>query len=140
MAQEIGKMEVIGEIVSLYDRIAELEADSSNSFIEKLCKGKGDTDMMDDYFMKVGRKSVFDDSFGYWQSVNVAPEDDGSLYVQSFEDWRERAVIRIPNVFSRVNFYKSFDKELRELYEERKDEAVERFEKYGKKGADVEED
>lgn len=140
MAQEIGKMEVIGEIVSLYDRIAELEADSSSSFIEKLCKGKGDNDMMDDYFMKVGRKSVFDDSLGYWQSVDVAREADGSLYVQSFEDWRKHAVIRIPDVFSKVNFYKSFDKELRELYEEKKDEAVERFEKYGKKGADVEED
>lgn len=140
MAQEIGKMEVIGEIVSLYDRIAELEADSSSSFIEKLCKGKSDTDMMDDYFMKVGRKFVFDDSLGCWQSVYVAYEADGSLNVQSFEDWRKRAVISIPDVFSKVNFYKSFDKELRELYEKKKNEAVERFEKYGKKGADVEED
>lgn len=140
MAQEIGKMEVIGEIVSLYDRIAELEADSSNSFIEKLCKGKGDTDMMNDYFMKVGRKSVFDDSLGYWQSVDVAREADGSLYVQSFEDWRKNAVTRIPYVFSKVNFYKSFDKELRELYEDKKSEAVERFEKFDKKGADVEEE
>lgn len=138
MAQEIGKMEVIGEIVSLYDRIAELEADSPNSFIEKPCKG--DTDMIDDYFMKVGRKSVFDDSVGYWHSVDVAREADGSLYVQSFEDWREDAIVRIPDVFSKVNFYKSFDKELRELYEEKKSEAVERFEKFDKKGADVEED
>lgn len=140
MAQEIGKMEVIGEIVSLYDRIAELEADSSNSFIEKLCKGKGDTDMMNDYFMKVGRKSVFDDSVGYWRSVDVAREADGSLHVQSFEDWRKNAIVRIPDVFSKVTFYKSFDKELRELYEEKKGEAVERFEKFDKKGADVEED
>lgn len=140
MAQEIGKMEVIGEIVSLYDRIAELEADSPNSFIEKPCKGKGDTDMIDDYFMKVGRKSVFDDSVGYWHSVDVAREADGSLYVQSFEDWSKDIIVRIPDVFSKVNFYKSFDKELRELYEEKKSEAVERFEKFDKKGADVEED
>ena len=138
MAQEIGKMEVIGEIVSLYDRIAELEADSPNSFIEKPCKG--DTDMIDDYFMKVGRKSVFDDSVGYWKSVDVAREADGSLYVQSFEDWRKDVITRVPDVFSKVNFYKSFDKELRELYEEKKSEAVERFEKFDKKGADVEED
>ena len=138
MAQEIGKMEVIGEIVSLYDRIAELEADSPNSFIEKPCKG--DTDMIDDYFMKVGRKSVFDDSVAYWHSVDVAREADGSLYVQSFEDWRKDIIIRIPDVFSKVNFYKSFDKELRELYEEKKSEAVERFEKSDKKRADVEED
>lgn len=138
MAQEIGKMEVVGEIVSLYDRIAELEADSPNSFIEKPCKGKGDNDMINDYLMKVGRKSVFDDSVSYWHSVDVAREADGSLYVQSFEDWRKSVVNRVPDVFSKVNFYKSFDKELRELYEEKKSEAVERLEKFEKKGADVE--
>lgn len=140
MAQEIGKMEVIGEIVSLYDRIAELEADSPNSFIEKLCKCKGDNDMINDYLMKVGRKSVFDDSVSYWHSVDVAREADGSLYVQSFEDWSKNVVNRVPDVFSKVNFYKSFDKELRELYEDKKSKAVERFEKFDKKGADVEED
>lgn len=140
MAQEIGKMEVIREIVSLYDRIAELEADSPNSFIEKLCKGKGDNDMINDYLMKVGRKSVFDDSVSYWYSVDVSRESDGSLYVQSFEDWRKNAVNLVPDVFSKVNFYKSFDKELRELYEDKKSKAVEQFEKFDKKGADVEED
>lgn len=74
--------------------------------------------------MEAGRKVIMDKALDYWHDVRLHRNDDGSLSVEKFEEWRKDKVSKVPDYMSRDDFYKLIDVELRSEYEKKKRDAM----------------
>lgn len=129
------KYEVIESLLKTYDDVDRLKAE-----VERLKRVNADMksiDSVDDEedprayqkarIMEYGRKEIVKDALSYWDSVNVKRGDEGQLVVQEFADWRKDKVDKVPEFMSREDFYVLMDAELRETYELRKRDAIDKL-------------
>ena len=121
MASKLEKKDVIGEIITLYDRIAELEAEQSES--KRECEDKYAE--IDKHVMRAGCKAILKDSLAFWHSVSVHRGEEGRLIAEPFKDWQEKAVVKVPDAFSRVMFFDYFHEDLYSIYMEDRAKAIE---------------
>ena len=129
------KYEVIESLLKTYDEVERLKAE-----IDRLKRVNADMksiDSVDDEedprayqkarIMEYGRKEIVKESLSYWDSVNVSRGEEGHLIVQGFANWRNEKVDKVPEFLSREDFYVLMDEELRETYEMRKREAIDKL-------------
>ncbi len=129
------KYEVIESLLKTYD-----EVDSLRAEVERLKRVNADAksiNLIEDEedprsyqkarIMEYGRKKIVKEALSYWDSVSVKRGDEGQLVVQEFADWRKNRVDKVPEFLSREDFYVLMDSELRETYELRKREAIDKF-------------
>lgn len=129
------KYEVIESLLKTYDEVDRLKAE-----VERLKRVNADMksiDSVDDEedprayqkarIMEYGRKEIVKNSTSYWDSVSAKRGEEGQLVVQEFADWRKGVINRIPEFLSREDFYVLMDAELRETYELRKREAIDKL-------------
>lgn len=120
-------METFEENERLKDENERLRAAYRDAIDDKDA-GKEDT-LMDvkASIMAYARKRIVKESLSYWHSVRVRRGDGGQLEVQSFEDWKEDKVEKIPDFMSRNDFFFLLDDELRAVYEQLKSKEFERL-------------
>lgn len=129
------KYEVIESLLKTYD-----EVDRLNAEVERLKRVNADMksiDSVDDEedprsyqkarIMEYGRKEIVKESLSYWDSVKVSRGEEGQLVVQEFSNWRKERVDKVPEFLSREDFYVLMDAELRETYELRKRDAIDKL-------------
>lgn len=129
------KYEVIESLLKTYD-----EVDSLRAEVERLKRINADMksiDRVDDdgdprayqkaRIMEYGRKKLVEEALSYWDSVSVSRGDEGHLVVQGFSKWRKERVDKVPEFLSREDFYVLMDAELRETYELRKRDAIDKL-------------
>lgn len=76
--------------------------------------------------LKAGRRFVFEDSTNrYWNCVNATRDEDGTVILTPFEQFRRKIVNRVPDDMSKAEFYRYFDPQLRELYKRQCEQATE---------------
>lgn len=117
------KNELIADILDLYD--------SLSYFKTRLAEEKSGRKAMtvdekyDAYMVDEGREAVF--ATHVLDKVRVEGHFTGEDFVcDSFEQWADKAIFRVPDYFSRDDFKAYFHHLLRDMYEERKAEAWER--------------
>lgn len=131
----MNKTEIISEIINLadkaerYDRLIEEQA-KNPIVIATNCEVEPEkASIVDSMVMKTGKKKIVRDTVSsYWADVNVSYNDEtGVTDVQSFENWCNRNVKDVPEYISKRDFVAYFNVELREMYEEKKEAALEKF-------------
>lgn len=129
------KYDVIESLMKTYDEVDRLSAE-----VERLKRVNADMKSIDsvddeedprayqkDRIMERGRKEIMKDALSYWDSVKVSRGEEGQLVVQEFADWRKERVDKVPEFLSREDFYVLMDAELRETYDLRKREAIDKL-------------
>lgn len=129
------KYDVIESLMKTYDEVDRLRAE-----VERLKRVNADMKIIDSVddeedprayqkarIMEYARKEIVKDALSYWNSVRVSRGEEGQLIVQEFADWRKDRVDKVPEFLSREDFYVLMDSELRETYELRKREAIDKL-------------
>lgn len=115
--------QLVGHILGLYDRINQLEAQLGKASDNR--PGSTVDEKYDAHMVTEGREAVF--ATHVLDKVRVEGHFTGEDFVcDSFEQWAEKAIFRVPDYFSRDDFKAYFHHLLRDMYEERKAEAWER--------------
>lgn len=73
-----------------------------------------------------GRRAIFE-KYGegfYSKRVDTSHDNDGGTTVQPFWDWYKARFDRFPDFMSREDFLAEFEEELRDMYEEKRAEAL----------------
>lgn len=133
----MNKTELITEIINLadkaerYDNLMVTQVKQASEACER--KEESGLSEIDRIILKIGKQRVVDGALRYWKEVKVnTDEETGETTVQGYDKWLERAVQNIPDYISRKEFMIYFDNELREVYEEELEKALDRFEEEGK--------
>lgn len=129
------KYDVIESLLKTYD-----EVDSLRAEVERLKRVSADMKSIDSVdgeedprayqkarIMEYGRQKIVKEALSYWDSVRASRGEEGQLIVQEFADWRKDKVEKVPEFMSREDFYVMMDAELRETYELRKREAIDKL-------------
>ena len=135
MVTYLNKYSTVESVMKAFDEVERLKAE-----IDRLKRVNADMksiDSVDDdedprayqkaRIMEYGRKEIFKEALSYWDSVNVSRGEEGQLVVQEFSNWRKEKVDKVPEFLSREDFYVLMDAELRETYERRKREAIDKL-------------
>ena len=135
MVTYLNKYSTVESVMKAFDEVERLKAE-----IDRLKRVNADMksiDSVDDdedprayqkaRIMEYGRKEIVKESLSYWDSVKVRRGEDGQLVVEKFSDWRMDKVDKVPEFLSREDFYVLMDAELRETYELRKRESIDKL-------------
>lgn len=116
------KTELITEIINLYERAERAERNCVILSDEDEIKG------IDLFMVEEGKRKVFENSTSiYWNHVSVRKNENGDINVTPYDEYVSRVVSSVPDYMSRREFLNYFDKELHELYEKDKEEALKTF-------------
>ena len=116
------KTELITEIINLYERAERAERNCVILSDEDEIKG------IDLFMVEEGKRKVFENSTSiYWNHVSVHKNENGDIVVTPYDEFVSRVVSSVPDYMSRREFLNYFDKELHELYEKDKEEALKTF-------------
>lgn len=124
------KIEVIAAVMEAFDRADKAEAELTRRNQEMSCDRAEEQrfNAFDWFTLKVGAAKIVKDSLDYWYEVRVSRDDETDVVsVEPYDKWTKRVVKKIPDEFSKKDFFAYFDKELREFYEEEKADAIEKF-------------
>lgn len=135
MVTYLNKYSTVESVMKAFDEVERLKAE-----IDRLKRVNADMkiiDRVDDdedprayqkaRIMEYGRKMIVKKALSYWDSVKVSRGEDGQLVVEKFADWRNDKVDKVPEFLSREDFYVLMDAELRETYELRKRDAIDKL-------------
>lgn len=135
MVTYLNKYSTVESVMKAFDEVERLKAE-----IDRLKRVKSDMKIINDVdddedprayqkarIMEYGRKMIVKEALSYWDGVNVKRGDEGQLVVQEFSDWRKERVDKVPEFMSREDFYVLMDSELRETYELRKRDAIDKM-------------
>lgn len=124
------KYDVITAVVEAFDRAEKAEAEVRRLFrttCEDACEVSY-TNRLDRITLEVGKKHIVKDSLDYWKEVRANRDDETEVVtVEPYRKWAERVVNKIPDQFSKEDFFSYFDQELKDEYEKNKQEAIEEF-------------
>ena len=84
-------------------------------------------------FIKIGREKVFEDSISSWFTLKAFQEDD-EVETISFADWCKEIIWELPPFMSKDNFVETYWQELKAMYNEQRDKAIDDF--YGRRKED----
>lgn len=130
----MNKTELISEIINRLDKAEEYDKLMLTRVQavpeKKQPENTSHETIVDKIVKKIGKKTIVEETVPtYWAPVNVSEnEDTGAIDVQSFNSWVKQHVKNVPDYISKQDFLTYFDIELREIYEEKKDEAIKNFE------------
>ena len=133
MVTYLNKYSTVESVMKAFDEVERLKAE-----IDRLKRADMKSiDSVDDEedprayqkarIMEYGRKEIVNEALSYWDSVKVKRGDEGQLVVQEFSAWRKEKVDKVPEFMSREDFYVLMDAELRETYELRKRDAIDKL-------------
>lgn len=135
MVTYLNKYSTVESVMKAFDEVERLKAE-----IDRLKRVNSDIKIINDVdddgdprayqkarIMEYGRKMIVNEALSYWDSVNVNRGDKGQLIVQEFANWRNERVDKVPEFLSREDFYVLMDSELRETYEMRKRDAIDKL-------------
>lgn len=135
MVTYLNKYSTIESVMKAFDEVERLKAE-----IDRLKRVNADMksiESVDDEedprsyqkarIMEYGRKMIVEKALSYWDSVKVSRGEEGQLIVQEFANWRKERVNKVPEFLSREDFYVLMDAELRETYELRKRDAIDKM-------------
>ena len=130
----MNKTELISEIINIcdkaenYDKLMLVKVETKASEPSK--EEKPSMSLIDSIVLGIGKKKVVEDTVSkYWASVSVSKnEDTGVVDIQSYESWAKKHVKTVPDYISKQEFLRYFDAELRSMYEEKRADALNRFE------------
>lgn len=124
------KYDVITAVMEAFERAEKAEAEVRRLFqitCEDACEASY-ANRFDRITLEVGKKHIVKDSLDYWKDVRVNRDDETEVVtVEPYGKWVERVVKRIPDQFSKEDFFSYFDQELKDEYEKNKQEAIEKF-------------
>lgn len=135
MVTYLNKYSTVESVMKAFDEVERLRAEINRlKRVNADMKGISSTEDEEDprayqkaRIMECGRKKIVKEALSYWDGVKVKRGDDGQLVVQEFSDWRKERVNKAPDFMSREDFYVLMDAELRETYELRKREAIDKL-------------
>lgn len=133
MVTYLNKYSTVESVMKTFDEVERLKAE-----IDRLKRVNADRKIINDVdedprayqnarIMEYGRKMIVKEALSYWDSVMVKRGEEGQLVVQEFSNWRKERVDKVPEFMSREDFYVLMDSELRETYELRKREAIDKL-------------
>lgn len=135
MVTYLNKYSTVESVMKAFDEVERLKAE-----IDRLKRVNADVKIIDSVdddgdprayqkarIMEYGRKMIVKEALSYWDSVKVSRGEDGQLVVQEFSNWRKERVDKVPEFLSREDFYVLMDAELRETYELRKRDAIDKL-------------
>lgn len=130
------KNELINEIIRLYDENTELKNEMSTHALEGLNSFETlfsniSISETEHKLLIEGKKLVFEKVVKrYYNTVEVSKDEVGNLQYMDFEKWMDNVIYskEIPSCLSLDEFVESFEKELMEMYESKKREALIEFE------------
>lgn len=119
------KIEIITEIMNLYERNKELEfmikkLDDPSNIVENK-KVLSETELK---ILSFGKEKMLKDFTYSWSRVSLNKNADGELTCTKYVDWLSNKINGVPNNFSKEEFIKQFEKELVEMYENEKEEEI----------------
>lgn len=135
MVTYMNKYSTVESVMKAFDEVERLKSE-----IDRLKRVNADMksiDSVDDEeyprayqkarIMEYGRKEIVKEALNYWDRVDVSRGEEGQLIVQEFANWRKKRVDKVPEFLSREDFYVLMDAELREIYELRKRDAIDKL-------------
>lgn len=125
------KYDVITAVAEAFDRAEKAETQlhyyAAFGIVEA---DEEEPSLFDRIAVKVGKKKIVKDSLGYWNEVRVSRDDETEVVtVEPYDKWAKRVVDaeKIPDQFSKKDFFEYFEWELKSKYEEEKQKAIEKF-------------
>lgn len=116
------KTELVTEIINLYERAERAERNW------EIISGDDELKGIDLLMVGEGKKKVFENSASiYWNHVSVHKNENGDITVTPYDEFASKVIRSVPDYMSRREFVSYFDKELHELYEKDKEEALKLF-------------
>ena len=132
--KNLDKIDVIGEIVNLYDSINQLRYENEklrdNNRLLHMKKDIAKQPWLTEFY-KRARKDIWDE-YGerrwYGDSVYVRRTPDGETEIQTFEEWCDEYYTSMPPFMCLNDFKVEYHDELWQRYETRRKEALEKLE------------
>ena len=129
MLNNITRRDIVGDVLTLFDYVEELERENERLKEERDVKPtkKDITNYIDDIMLRKGRGQVFNYVLSDWYTVDCRFNDDTEKYDYTpYQKWLEKKVSneRMPKDISFNDFTEYFKKELLEVYEKEKKEAL----------------
>ena len=131
MLNNITRRDIVGDILTLFDYVEELERE--NERLKKECKVQPrrtkdeNKSCIDEFILKKGKAQVFDYVINRWYKVECTYDEETDLYnCTSYVKWTEKKISneRMPKEFSFNMFVGYFKQELMEMYTKEKKEAI----------------
>lgn len=126
----MNKSELITNIIEICDKAEQYERTMLERAFDtsKATEGGSSLSIVDEVALSIGRQKIVEDALYYYRGVNVSKDEEiNVLDVQTYESWVKQYVKNIPEYISRRDFVVDFEKELRTIYEEERDNALEDF-------------
>ena len=123
------KYDVITAVAEAFDRAEKAEAEVSRLTRHIPCNAEEEGFFyLDRIALEIGKKKIVEGSLSYWYEVRVSRNDETEVVsAEPYDIWAIRVVEKIPDEFSRKDFFEYFDQEIRSRYEKEKAKAIEEF-------------
>ena len=136
----MNKTETIISVMEAFDEIERLKAENkelnrrqtvatlrAEGLQYTIDQAENDIPRWFDAIYSYGRRALWE-KYGrgswYSSSVDVTTNDDGTKSVETFEHWYKDNYEKFPDFMSREDFLQEFEPELRDRYQEQRDEAL----------------
>ena len=131
MLNNITRRDIVGDILTLFDYVEELERENEKSKREQNVQPRRTKDenksCIDEFMLKKGKAQVFDYVINSWYKVECTYDEETDSYnYTSYIEWTENKISqeRMPKEFSFNMFVGYFNNELMEIYAKEKKEAL----------------
>lgn len=123
------KYDVITAVAEAFDRAEKAEAEVRRLFsLTMPVTVEDNVSRFDRITLEIGKKKIVEGSLSYWHGVQVSRDDETEVVsVEPCDRWAKRVYEKIPDEFSKKDFFEYFDQEIRSKYEEEKAAAIKKF-------------
>lgn len=131
MLNNITRRDIVGDVLTLFDYVEELERENERLKDERNVQPKKvkeeNTNYIDDIMLKKGRAQVLNYVLSNWYTVDCNFNEDTEKYdYTSYKKWLEKKISneRIPKDISFNDFTTYFKEELLDMYMKERKEAL----------------
>lgn len=127
MLNGITRRDIVGDVLTLFDYVEELERENERLKKERNTEPKKGINYVDTVMIERGKKEIFDEVFRNWGKVQCTYNEDKEVYeFTPFNKWLEHKLDMdyMPKTLSFDDFMLYFKQELQERYAKEKDEAL----------------
>lgn len=123
------KYDVVTAVMEAFDRAEKAEAEVRRLFpLTMPITVEDNVSRLDRIALETGKKKIVEGSLSYWHEVQVSRDDETEVVsVEPYDRWAKRVCEKIPDEFSKKDFFEYLDHEIRSRYEEEKAKAIEKF-------------
>ena len=131
MLNSITRRDIVGDVLTLFDYVEELERENERLNREKNVQPrrnkKDDKSYIDDVMLRKGREQVLNYVLSNWYTVDCNFNEDTEKYDYTpYKKWLEKKIIkeRVPKDISFNDFTNYFKNELLDMYMKERKEAL----------------